>query len=100
MHPGLTHRFLSAIWWPPLCHQNEFKLRCWFVNFDEPDSWQPGPFEKAKVEHESYVNDNMRTRDRCVGHKRVADACTQQYSSRCTVAAVRYTTPTTLCLCT
>ena len=68
---GTTKSLMSAMWWPPLCHQNSFKLRCWFVNFEETDTWTPGVFEKNKEQlvqahghHEVYSDPHFTARDR------------------------------------
>ena len=39
-------RYLSNGYWPPVCQQTEFPLRCWFLNFDEDASFEPGIFER------------------------------------------------------
>ncbi|GAX74554.1 hypothetical protein CEUSTIGMA_g2004.t1 [Chlamydomonas eustigma] len=56
---GTVHRYLSNGYWPLMCHQNDFPFQCWFLNFDEEDSFEPGLLERLGL-----MEDQLIYRDR------------------------------------
>jgi hypothetical protein len=56
---GTVHRYLSNGYWPLVCHQNNFPFQCWFLNFDEDNSFEPGLLERLGL-----MNNSLIFRDR------------------------------------
>ena len=47
--PVLRHLSNLAGYWPLLCAQIQWPFQCWFVNFDEEATFEPGVLERLGV---------------------------------------------------
>lgn len=47
-------------YWHNVCYQSRFPFQCWYLNFDEDDTFEPGVFESLGMIKEPELN----TRDR------------------------------------
>ena len=45
-----------AQYWARVCHQSEFPFQCWFLNFEEDDTFEPGVFEALGSSNESAID--------------------------------------------